>query len=75
MVCLRHRRLTPKWSDMLTLSTACFVPIIYFFFPETRGLALEDVDRLFATSEGRAILNVEDDKTKTTHVEKSQVLE
>ena len=27
---------------------ACWVPIIYSFFPETKGLELEDVDRLFA---------------------------
>jgi len=27
---------------------ACWVPIIYLFFPETKGLELEDVDRLFA---------------------------
>lgn len=27
---------------------ATWVPIIYLFFPETKGLELEDVDRLFA---------------------------
>ena len=27
---------------------AVWVPIIYLFFPETKGLELEDVDRLFA---------------------------
>ena len=30
---------------------ACWVPIIYVFFPETKGLELEDVDRLFARDE------------------------
>ncbi|CAK1366695.1 Sugar transporter STL1 [Cercospora beticola] len=30
---------------------ATWVPIIYLFFPETKGLALEDVDRLFAKSD------------------------
>ena len=27
---------------------ATWVPIIFFFFPETKGMQLEDVDRLFA---------------------------
>lgn len=40
-------------------STACFVPVIYFFFPETRGLALEEVDMLFTTGSGPAPLAVD----------------
>ena len=27
------------------------MPIIYLFFPETKGLELEDVDRLFAKNQ------------------------
>lgn len=27
---------------------ACFVPVIFFFFPETKGLELEAVDALFS---------------------------
>ena len=27
---------------------ACWVPIIFFFFPETKGLELEAVDALFS---------------------------
>ncbi|CAK4033168.1 related to sugar transporter [Lecanosticta acicola] len=30
---------------------ATWVPIIYLFYPETKGLALEDVDRLFAKTD------------------------
>jgi hypothetical protein len=35
---------------------ALWVPIIYLFFPETRGLELEDVDRLFSHGESHADL-------------------
>ena len=30
---------------------AAWLPVIFFFFPETKGLELEEVDRLFAKSE------------------------
>ncbi|KAL6245174.1 hypothetical protein RBB50_007949 [Rhinocladiella similis] len=33
---------------IFAILNACWVPIIYFFFPETKGFELEDVDRLFA---------------------------
>lgn len=29
---------------------ACFVPLIYFFYPETRLLSLEQIDKLFTGS-------------------------
>jgi hypothetical protein len=40
---------------------ATWVPIIFMFFPETKGMQLEDVDRLFA---GDALLAEQyDDKS------------
>ncbi|KAK9357662.1 general substrate transporter [Lipomyces starkeyi] len=42
-----------------TVFNACWVPIIYFFYPETKGLQLEDVDRLFAKTENLATLTLE----------------
>ncbi|THZ99008.1 general substrate transporter [Aureobasidium pullulans] len=42
-----------KWRTYIIFAVlnATWVPIMYLFFPETKGLALEDVDRLF-TKEG-----------------------
>lgn len=31
---------------------ACWIPIIYLYFPETKGLELEDVDKIFERSHG-----------------------
>ena len=32
---------------MFQVFNACWVPIVYAFFPETAGLQLEDIDHLF----------------------------
>lgn len=40
------------------LNTA-WVPIIFLFFPETKGLELEDVDRLFS---GESVIEMLDEK-------------
>lgn len=45
---------------------ATWVPIIYLFFPETKGLELEDVDRLFSGDQ---------DSVRTEVVNKNQVNE
>lgn len=41
---------------------ATWVPIIYLFFPETKGLELEDVDRLFS---GESFVEPLDEKAGT----------
>lgn len=37
-----------KTYIIFAVLNATWVPIIFLFFPETKGLELEDVDRLFA---------------------------
>jgi hypothetical protein len=49
---------------------AVWVPIIYLFFPETKGLELEDVDRLFAKEvEGLDVLGREQREGENGSVE------
>ena len=37
-----------KTYIIFAILNACWVPVIYFVYPETKGLELEDVDRIFA---------------------------
>lgn len=41
-----------KTYIIFAILNATWVPIIYFFFPETKGMELEDVDKLFANASG-----------------------
>lgn len=43
-----------KTYIIFAVLNSLWVPLIYLFFPETKGLELEDVDRLFA--KGDALL-------------------
>lgn len=45
---------------------AFFVPVIYFFFPETKGLELEDMDRLFSKDR---VLFLNTDKGEVSNIE------
>lgn len=38
------------FSIIYTVTCASFVPIVYFFFPETAGRSLEEIDAIFAES-------------------------
>jgi hypothetical protein len=42
-----------KTYIIFAVLNSCWIPVIYLFFPETKGLELEDVDRLFAQGEAR----------------------
>jgi hypothetical protein len=39
-----------SWGTYLLFGAlnACFIPIIYFFYPETAGRSLEEIDLIFA---------------------------
>lgn len=53
---------------------ACWVPCIYFLFPETKGLQLEDVDRLFSkTDDLTTLMETHEKKVVPLHVEDNQV--
>ncbi|KAF2173876.1 hypothetical protein M409DRAFT_48791 [Zasmidium cellare ATCC 36951] len=45
------RNIGYKTYIIFAVLNATWVPIIYFVYPETKGLALEDVDRLFARTD------------------------
>ena len=42
--------LTQLLSIIYTITCATFVPIVYFFYPETAGRSLEEIDAIFAES-------------------------
>ena len=53
---------------------AAWVPIIYFFYPETAGLQLEDIDRLFSKKEDLTTLVEGKRDPLAMHVEETKVL-
>ncbi|KAK0372552.1 hypothetical protein CLIM01_10079 [Colletotrichum limetticola] len=48
---------------------AAWVPVIYLFFPETKGLELEDVDRLFAGDDFENTIHDRDSKHEVWDIE------
>jgi len=59
------------WRTYLIFAVlnATWVPIIYLFFPETKGLELEDVDRLFEGQGGASDVMRGKDQVDGFHVE------
>lgn len=58
-----------KTYIIFAVLNALWVPIIYFAYPETKGLELEDIDRIFAKGEsGVAETLFADPNEKTLHL-------
>jgi len=57
-----------KFYIVFAIINASFVPVIYFFYPETKGLSLESIDLLF--SKDQALAAMEDIKHDTVHQER-----
>ncbi|WWC64932.1 uncharacterized protein I303_107546 [Kwoniella dejecticola CBS 10117] len=55
-----------KFYIIFAVINAAFLPPIYFFFPETKGLSLEAIDLIFAPS---AALDAGEDKLQVEHLE------
>lgn len=41
-----------RYWVIFAVLNACFVPLVYFFFPETNGRSLEEMDGIFRQSDG-----------------------
>jgi hypothetical protein len=61
-----------KTYIIFAVFNATWVPIVYFFFPETKGMELEEVDRMFSNEEALEAMTLED---KEKHVTEIQQLE
>jgi hypothetical protein len=61
-----------KTYIIFAVFNATWVPIVYFFFPETKGMELEEVDKMFSNEKALEAMTVED---KEKHVTEIQQLE
>lgn len=47
LYCSQKRTPAEPKSSIVPVFNFCFIPLIYFFYPETQNLTLEQVDKLF----------------------------
>ncbi|BEI95035.1 uncharacterized protein CcaverHIS019_0706160 [Cutaneotrichosporon cavernicola] len=60
-----------KFYIVFAVINAAFLPPIYFFYPETKGMNFEDVDRLFAGNNVRAFEHDAESKHTDTQVQEA----
>ncbi|KAL4897972.1 general substrate transporter [Aspergillus ambiguus] len=64
-------RLAWKTYLIFMVMNLVFIPLIYFLFPETKGLTLEEIDYLFADT-SNSVDRVETDSPPSTSVNRSE---
>jgi hypothetical protein len=58
-----------KTYIIFAVFNATWVPIVYFFFPETKGMELEEVDKMFSNEEALEAMTLEDKEKHVTEIQ------
>ena len=61
-----------KTYIIFAVFNAAWVPIVYFYFPETKGMELEEVDKMFSKEDdlaAAAFIDKEKEVTEIQHID------
>jgi hypothetical protein len=58
-----------KTYIIFAVFNAAWIPVVYFFFPETKGMELEEVDKMFSNEDDLAAAAFVDKEKEITAIQ------